>query len=364
MFKNNRLFFWTVEVLLLTLILFIWRQMGSLLSPFFSVAKTFFMPFLLGGFLYYITNPAVTFLEKRLKMKRIWAIVIIFAALISLLVFSITSLIPNLINQLTDLISASQNIYVGLQDLFNEWKDNPAFKNIDINALLKQFNLSYVDILENVLNSVTVSVSSIVFMITNTVMILILTPVILFYLLKDGEGLLPMLERSILKNDTHDISKLMGQMNKTISRYISGVAIDAAFIFVFALIGYHFMGIQYAFLFALVAGVTNVVPYVGPYLGLTPVILAYVVSDPKKMIIAIIYIMTLQQIDGNIVYPRVVGSTMKIHPLTIMVLLVLGGNIAGLVGMLVAVPAYAIIKEIVKFIAGVYEYHKKNKIVL
>ena len=364
MFKSSKLFFWTVEILLVTLILFIWRQMGSIFNPFFSVAKTFFLPFLLGGFLYYITNPIVTFLENRFKIKRIWGITLIFAVLLSLLVFSITSLIPNLINQLTDLISASQNIYVGLQDLFNEWKSNPAFKNIDIPVLLKQFNLSYVDILTNVLDSVTVSVSSIVYMITNTVMILVLTPVILFYLLKDKDGLMPMLDRTILKNDRHNISQLLNQMNKTMSRYISGVAIDAAFIFVFALIGYQIMGVQYAFLFALVAGITNVIPYVGPYLGLTPVVLAYVVSDPKKMIIAIIYIMTLQQIDGNIVYPRVVGSTMKIHPLTIMVLLVLGGNIAGLVGMLVAVPAYAIIKEIVKFLVGVYDYHKKNKIVL
>ena len=114
MFKSSKLFFWTVEILLVTLILFIWRQMGSIFNPFFSVAKTFFLPFLLGGFLYYITNPIVTFLENRFKIKRIWGITLIFAVLLSLLVFSITSLIPNLINQLTDLISASQNIYVGL----------------------------------------------------------------------------------------------------------------------------------------------------------------------------------------------------------------------------------------------------------
>ncbi|EHJ51749.1 AI-2E family transporter [Streptococcus macacae] len=364
MFKSSKLFFWTAEILLVTIIIFTWRQMGSLFSPFFSVAKTFFVPFLLGGFLYYVTNPIVIFLEKYLKIRRMWGIIIVFIILISLVVLSITNLIPSLITQLTELIEASQNIYVDLQSQFNKWKDNPAFKNIDFSSLLKQLNLSYVDILKNVLNSVTVSVSSIVTMITNTVMILVLSPVILFYLLKDGNGLLPMLERTVLKNDAHGITQLLKQMNKTISRYISGVAIDALFIFVFALLGYQIMGVKYAFLFALVAGITNVVPYVGPYLGLVPVVLAYVVSDPKKMIIAIIYIMILQQIDGNIVYPRVVGSTMKIHPLTIMVLLVLGGNMAGLVGMLVAVPAYAIIKEIVKFVTSVYEYHKKHKNVL
>lgn len=364
MFKQSRLFFWTAEVLLVTLVIFIWRQMDGILTPFFSVVRTFFMPFLLAGFLYYVTNPLVNFLEKRFKLKRIWGICLIFLALLGLLIVSITSLIPNLITQLTDLINSSQNIYAGLQDFVNRIQDNPAFKNVDFDSMLRNLNLSYVDILRNILNSVTVSLSSIVTIITNLVLVLVMAPVILFYLLKDGQGLRPMLERSVLKNDRLEIAKLLGTMNETISRFISGVAIDAAFIFVFAYIGYQVMGVSYAFLFALIAAVTNIIPYVGPYLGLTPVVLAYVASDPKKMIIAIIYIMILQQIDGNIIYPRVVGNAMKIHPLTIMVLLVLGGNIYGLVGMLVAVPAYAIIKEIIKFAARLYEHHKKNKIVL
>lgn len=364
MFKTNKLFFWTAEILLVTFIIFIWRQMDGILSPFFSVARTFFIPFILAGFLYYVTNPLVCFMEERLKIKRIWGICLVFLILIGLLIFSITSLIPNLITQLTDLISASQTIYLNMQDLLVNLKDNSAFKNINFDYLFRQLNLSYVDILKNILNSVTVSLSNIISIITNVVMVLVMVPVILFYLLKDGKGLLPMLERTVLRDDKLNISKLLGRMNETISHYISGVAIDAGFIFVFSFIGYQVMGVQYAFLFALVAAVTNVIPYIGPYLGLVPVVLAYVATDPKKMIIAIIYIMILQQIDGNIIYPRVVGGAMKIHPLTIMVLLVLGGNIYGLIGMLVAVPGYAIIKEIVKFAAGVYDYHKKNKIVL
>lgn len=364
MFKNNKLFFWTVEILLVTIIIFFWRQMTGILSPFFSVAKTFFMPFVLAGFLYYITNPLVNLLEKRYRLKRVWGISLIFLILGLLVVYSITNLLPSLVTQLTDLINGSQTLYLSLQDMLVNLQDNPAFKDIDVDVLLRQLNLSYVDILKNILDSVTISVTNLISIITNVITVLIMAPIILFYFLKDGQGLLPLLERTVLRDDRLNISILLGRMNDTISHYISGVAIDAGFIFTFSFIGYQVMGIRFSFLFALIAAITNVIPYVGPYLGLIPLVLAYLTSDPRKMIIAIIYIMILQQIDGNIIYPRVVGSAMKIHPLTIMVLLLLGGNVYGLLGMLVAVPAYAIIKEIVKFAVGVYDYHKKNKIML
>ena len=72
MFHKSKLFFWTTEVLLLTIIFFIWRQMDGLISPFVSVLNTVLIPFLIAGFLYYVTNPLVKFLEKELKIKRIF----------------------------------------------------------------------------------------------------------------------------------------------------------------------------------------------------------------------------------------------------------------------------------------------------
>ena len=71
MFHKSKLFFWTTEVLLLTIIFFIWRQMEGLISPFVSVLNTVLIPFLIAGFLYYVTNPLVKFLEKELKRKNL-----------------------------------------------------------------------------------------------------------------------------------------------------------------------------------------------------------------------------------------------------------------------------------------------------
>ena len=76
MFHKSKLMFWTSEVLLLTIIFFIWRQMGDMITPVVSVINTILIPFVMGGFLYYITNPLVTLLEKKLKINRIFGILI------------------------------------------------------------------------------------------------------------------------------------------------------------------------------------------------------------------------------------------------------------------------------------------------
>ena len=359
MFRRNKLFFWTTEILLITLIFYLWREMGAIITPFVSVLNTIMIPFLLGGFLYYLTNPIVIFLEKECKINRIIGILLTLCALICAIVLSFVYLLPILINQLSSLIYSSQNIYGRLQDLVIELSKHPALQNLDIQQTIQQLNLSYVDILQNILNSVTNSVGSVLSALVSTVLIIIMTPVFLIYFLLDGHKFLPMLERTILKRDKLNISGLLTNLNTTISRYISGVSIDAVIIGCLAFIGYSMIGLRYALVFAIFSGLANLIPYVGPSIGLIPMIISNLFTDPHKMIIAVIYMLIIQQVDGNILYPRIVGGVMKVHPITILVLLLLSSNIYGVIGMIVAVPTYSILKEIAKFLARLYENHKE-----
>ena len=205
----------------------------------------------------------------------------------------------------------------------------------------------------------TNSVGSVLSALVSTVLIIIMTPVFLIYLLLDGHKFLPMLERTILKRDKLNISGLLTNLNTTISRYISGVSIDAVIIGCLAFIGYSVIGLRYALVFAIFSGLANLIPYVGPSIGLIPMIISNLFTDPHKMIIAVIYMLIIQQVDGNILYPRIVGGVMKVHPITILVLLLLSSNIYGVIGMIVAVPTYSILKEIAKFLARLYENHKE-----
>ncbi|MGC0303932.1 AI-2E family transporter, partial [Streptococcus sp. CL8.13] len=103
MFRKNKLFFWTSEILLLTIIFYLWRQMGGIITPFVSVANTIMIPFLLGSFLYYLTNPFVSFLQKYFKINRIIGILLTLCALVWGLVIGVVYLLPILVNQLTSL---------------------------------------------------------------------------------------------------------------------------------------------------------------------------------------------------------------------------------------------------------------------
>ena len=359
MFHKSKLMFWTSEVLLLTIIFFIWRQMGDMVTPIVSVVNTILIPFLVGGFLYYITNPLVKFLQDKLKINRMIGILITLSLLFGLIALGVIYLLPILINQLSSLINSTQGLYWEIQSFVNQLSKNPLFRNLNIQSTIQQLNLSYVDILQNILNSVTNSLGSVLSAVVNTLMILIMTPIFLVYFLMDGHKLLPMLERTVLKRDKLNISSLLTNLNATVARYISGISIDALIIGALAYIGYSVIGLKYALVFAIFSSLANLIPYVGPSIGLIPMVITYAFTDPQKMVAALIYMLIIQQVDGNILYPRIVGGVMKVHPITIMVLLLLSSNIYGVLGMIVAIPTYSILKEIAKFLANLYAHHKE-----
>ena len=359
MFHKSKLMFWTSEVLLLTIIFFIWRQMGDMITPIVSVVNTILIPFLVGGFLYYITNPLVKFLQDKLKINRMIGILITLSLLFGLIALGVIYLLPILINQLSSLINSTQGLYWEIQSFVNQLSKNPLFRNLNIQSTIQQLNLSYVDILQNILNSVTNSLGSVLSAVVNTLMILIMTPIFLVYFLMDGHKLLPMLERTVLKRDKLNISSLLTNLNATVARYISGISIDALIIGALDYIGYSVIGLKYALVFAIFSSLANLIPYVGPSIGLIPMVITYAFTDPQKMVAALIYMLIIQQVDGNILYPRIVGGVMKVHPITIMVLLLLSSNIYGVLGMIVAIPTYSILKEIAKFLANLYDNHKE-----
>ena len=116
------------------------------------------------------------------------------------------------------------------------------------------------------------------------------------------------------------------------------------------MLGYWLIGIEYAFLFGCIAGLTNMVPYLGPYLGLAPALFVTIFDSPVKAVLACLVVLVIQQIDGNIIYPLVIGKSLDIHPLTIIIVLLVAGNLAGLVGMILGVPFYAVCKTIVVYL--------------
>jgi len=359
--KRQHLLFWSVEILIGATLIYVLSKIGFLFQPVGTFFSTLFIPVLIAGFLYYVLNPVVSLLTERFHFKRILAIALVFILLIVALVLIVVSVIPNLVNQIAQLATNIPSFVSDVESwLYNisqiEW-----LKKVDVMEELDKFNLSYGSILQNFLSGLSSSLGSIISTIANAAMIVITAPFILFYMLKDGHKFVPNVEKVLSQKRSSQVSDLMGQLNKTLSNYISGQAIECLFVGTFTFLGYWLIGVDYAFLFGVIAGLANLIPYLGPYIGLLPAVLVTIFNDPFKALLCCIVVLVVQQLDGNIIYPNVIGKSLAIHPLTIIIVLLVAGNLAGLLGIFLGVPFYAICRTIIVFVYKMIQDARSHK---
>lgn len=360
--KASKLMYWSVELLVLATLIFVSTKIDFVFKPVGTFFSTLFGPVLIAGFLYYLLNPIVNLLTRVTKMKRIYGIVIVLLLLLGTLVWVVLAVIPSLVTQLASLAENTPQFIKGLQDWLTEIAKNPALQNIDIEAQINKLDISYGSLIQKFLSGLSSSLGSIVGGVATTAVTVITVPFILFYMLKDGYRLVPNIQRFFPKNSRDEIVELLGEMNHTLSSYISGQAIECVFVATCTFIGYQIIDVQYAFLFGVVAGVTNLIPYLGPYLGLLPAVLVTVFNEPIKALLCCVVVLVVQQLDGNIIYPNVIGKSLKIHPLTIILVLLVAGNIAGLLGIFLGVPFYAICRTIVIFVVRMVRNDRTKKL--
>jgi len=152
---------------------------------------------------------------------------------------------------------------------------------------------------------------------------------------------------------------LTRKSNEIFGGYIAGVMTDAAFVGVLCFIGMWFLKMPYAVLISVVIGTTNIIPYFGPYIGAIPSVILILLNDPRQGIYFIIFILVLQQIDGNIIAPKILGDSTGLSSFWVIVATLLGGGIFGLVGMVMGVPAFGVIYYVVQTIIN-QKLEKKN----
>ncbi|MBO0454054.1 MULTISPECIES: AI-2E family transporter [Enterococcus] len=362
--KNSKLMFWSIEILIIATLILVSSKIDFVFQPIGTFFTTLFAPILIAGFLYYLLNPLVNLLMK-MGVKRLMAIALIFILLIGMIVLIFMSVIPNLVEQLVSLAKNIPGFISNMQSWLQEAANNatrfPLFKELDVDKYISNLDVSAGSILQRSLTGVTNGLGSVIGKITTVVLLLVTVPFILFYMLKDGEKLVPNIERIFPEKQRDNIKGLLQQLNKTLSDYISGQAIECLFVGTFTFLGYLLIGVDYAFLFGVIAGLTNLIPYLGPYLGLAPALIYTFFDSPTKALLCIVIVLIVQQVDGNVIYPNVIGKSLNIHPLTIILILLVAGNLSGILGVFLGVPVYAILRTLVVFIVKIMKQSKQEE---
>ena len=170
-----------------------------------------------------------------------------------------------------------------------------------------------------------------------------------FYLLKDYEFFkkLYLNSMSLIMNESKfkSLNKTASEINDIISKFIRGQLLVGLIVGLISSIGLSIIGLDFAFLIGFTAGIANIIPYVGPLIGCIPAIIVGLLSpNPIMALWAVLVLLAVQQLDGAVISPKIVGDSMGLHPIFVIMAITIGGTIAGILGMLLSVPIAGIIK--------------------
>ena len=336
--------------LLLTFLLKEWHVL-SFLRAIINVIS----PLFIGIVVAWLLDPIVSWMQKN-GMKRGYSTIIVFLSFISLLVIFFVLMIPSLVDQVNDFISSVPNIL----DYISNLGDNLFQK------LYLIYNYDFTTVKTQIYSSITNLISSITIDLPNTIISfgstlisgglnIIFGLFIGFYMLFDFNNVRKHLISFLPKKFHADAISLTDNLNKTLKSYVQGTFLIMVILFVFQSVALGIAGLPSPMLFGLFCAITNVIPYVGPYIGGIPAVVVGFTISPMTGIGCLIAVIVAQLLESYFLNPIVMSKTMKLHPVTIMIGLLIFGHFFGMLGMILATPIISCLKIIATFVNDKYE---------
>ena len=272
--------------------------------------------------------------KEKYKLNRTTAILIVLSVFFIIFLYIVLTIVPIITKQISSLIDFLLKNQEKLQNNFFGFLES---NNIDLRSSL----MSSKDVIvSNVMNVLSSSFS----LISSTFSLLFMTPIFTIMLIFSYDNIENGVKRILRNMDREELIVLIKNIDETIGKYILVTALDSMIVGVVSFIIFYFLKMDYSMLFSVIIGFGNVIPFIGPFIGLIPAIL-YAFTKSFKLVIFIVVLITLvQTIEANIVKPWLTGKSVEMHPITTLLVVLIGGALFGIGGAFIAIPAYIIIK--------------------
>ncbi|KGL39183.1 AI-2E family transporter [Listeria sp. SHR_NRA_18] len=348
--------------LLVALDIYVLTKISFIFDPIMVIIATIAAPIILAGIAYYLFNPMIDWLEKK-GWKRGWSIALLYVIITGVIVLIFSFIVPAVKDQIVSLVKTFPSYWDKVVAKFNEFSESPLFDQVKdkVQDNLSEITKTISEKGGSVVSSAVDSIGNVVGTVTEVVLAIVTTPLVLFYLLKDGNKLPDYLLKMLPVNSRAHTRQVLHESNGQISSYIRGQIIVSLCIGILLFIGYIIIGLPYALTLAIIAACTSIVPYLGPVIAITPAIIIAIVTSPWLLLKLIIVWVVVQLLEGKFISPQVMGKTLKVHPITILFVILVSGKLFGILGVIFAVPGYAVLKVIVthmftwfKRVSGLY----------
>lgn len=333
-------------VVFLSVVLLLWLVRGAL------------FPFLLGLVIAYLITPLVNRLQgwmpnalKRRYLARPAAILVVYLLGIGLAAGVLAFLVPLIVDQVVSLSRAMPGLY----DRGREWVEAALAQYqsripAETQAMIEEGARNLAGSVLRTLRDGALATFSAVSGTISWLLGLIVVPFWLFFILNE-EGRATSGALSIIPSDLRsDVESMRIIVDRVLSAYIRGQLLLGLAVGVISFIGLLTLGVQFSLLLAIIAGILELVPYIGPILGAIPAVIVAFLQDPQLALWVIVLFVIIQQVENVLLVPKITGESVALHPAIIMVALVVGNALAGIVGMLVVVPLTAILRDVVHYL--------------
>lgn len=304
-------------------------------------------PFFLAFVLAYLLNPLVESLE-RLRISRNKSIALVFILIVVVLVTTVFLILPIIYNELSKLAVILPDTIQLFTEKIDEFRKQfkatglPSRVALVMDQHMGQGELIIADRLNSFLQNLPNVLS--------TVTLYILSPVIAIYFLADWKALGEGFFRMIPQRGRMEWKRLWQDINHVVRQFIRGDLVVAVIVGILIGIGVKLVGMEYALLIGLICGVFDLIPYFGPVLGAVPSVLLALTKSPVMAVKVALIILLVQQLEGNVISPKLMGDSVGLHPLWVVFSLLACGELAGFWGMFLAVPLAAVIRVVLKHI--------------
>ena len=345
-------------IIVVLLIAYLASKVDYLFNPLGDVLAALFVPVVLSGMFYYALRPAVRLLAKRLPLSL--SILLVYLVAVGLIFLFSWLVWPFIRQQSFTLVENFPEILEQIRRWLMSLQEHQWLQNIGKDEAFSTANLAsqLSNALGDLLNSIVGSVRSLFNIVMNFFLLLGLVPFIIYYMLKEDHKFPKLATRLLPARYHREALEAISEIDASIGSFILGKVITSIVMGTLTFCGYLIIDLPYPLLLGLVAAVTNVIPYLGPLLAGIPAVIVALTISPVAALEVCVVIVISNQIESNLVAPKIMGKQMNVHPLTIMLLIIGAGAIVGPVGMIIVVPAYAIVKIVA---LRVYHYNQQSR---
>lgn len=349
----------------------------KMISGVVDSASDILRPFIIAAILAYFVNGPVMFFERCFKfvdkkkphptLKRVLAIAVGWLACLAALALFFVIIIPDVKASVVNLVNSLPGYFAGLKDLLTTFSQkyelDLSYLDFIMNFEITPENImQMVDKYSEVLIPQLGNIANFSVKIGSLVFDIVIAMIISVYLLFSKETLIAQLKKvlyAVFNRKPVDVAvRVARETHRTFSGFINGKLLDSLIIGILCFIGMSILNFEYALLISFIVGVTNVIPFFGPFLGAIPSVLLLLMIDPWHAFWFAVFVFALQQLDGNVIGPKILGDSTGLPALWVMFAILVGGALWGVVGMFIGVPLFAVIY---RFSKEIFENMLKKK---